>query len=59
MSTALILKVLHTILCLGLNLVIARLGLDPKWRYLVIGLLVVNEIRGIAMVYAFGDAVWP
>ncbi len=45
------LHIAHTVLCLGLNLVIARLGLDPRWRYLVIGLIIANEIRGLAVVF--------
>jgi hypothetical protein len=47
--------VLNTILSFGLNLLIARLGLDPRWRYLVWGLLIANEIRGLYVVYTGGD----
>lgn len=43
----------HTLLCLGLNLLIARLGLNPRWRYAVWALLVANEIRGATFAYAF------
>ena len=55
MNSATILHALHTVLCLGLNLVIARLGLDPRWRYALWALIVANEIRGLAVVYAIGE----
>jgi len=46
--------VLSTILSFGLNLLIARFGLDPRWRYLVWGIWVANEIRGAFFVYEGG-----
>ena len=51
------LHIAHTVLCLGLNLVIARLGLDPRWRYAVWGLILANELRGLAVVYQIGRNV--
>ncbi len=44
-------RVLHTVLSLGLNLVLERLKIDAKYRYLFIAVLVLNEIRGLAVVY--------
>lgn len=49
--TQLLIRTLHTVLCLGLNLVIARLGIDPRWRYAVWGLIALNEIRGLYIVW--------
>lgn len=51
------LHIASTVLSLGLNLVIARLKLDPRWKYAVIGLVVANEIRGLAVVYQVGGMV--
>lgn len=39
-------RVLHTVLSLGLNLVIERLRANPRLRYTLIALLVVNELFG-------------
>lgn len=57
-STRRAMTVLNTVLSFGLNIVIARLGLSPRWRYALWALIVANEIRGIAVVYGFSDAVW-
>lgn len=48
------LHIANTVLSLGLNLVIARLGIDPRWRYILWGVVAANEIRGIAVVWQFG-----
>lgn len=50
-------RVLHTVLCLGLNLVIARLGLNPRWRYAVWALIALNEIRGVVVVWQTASRV--
>lgn len=44
-------RTLTTVLSLGLNLVIERLGVDPRWRCAVGALIIANEIRGLAVVY--------
>lgn len=43
--------VLKTVLSLGLNLLIARLKLNPKWARAVWCVIVLNEIRGAYMAY--------
>ena len=45
------LRILNTVLCLGLNLVIERLGLDPRWKWAVLALVVTNEARGGYVAY--------
>ena len=50
------LHIAHTVLCLGLNLLLARLKLDPRWKYALWGVIIANEIRGITVVYLTGDA---
>lgn len=50
-------RVVNTILCLGLNIVIERLGLNPRWRYLLWSVIAANEIRGIYVVWSVGDAL--
>ena len=47
-------RTLNTVLSLGLNLVIERLGMDPRWRYALWSLIALNEARGLAVVYQFG-----
>jgi hypothetical protein len=47
-----------TVLSIGLNIVIERLGIDPRWRYAVWALIVANEIRGILVVYEISDAAF-
>ncbi len=47
-----IMLVLTTLLSFGLNLLIERLGLNPRWRYAVWVLIIANEIRGLAVVVA-------
>jgi hypothetical protein len=54
---SLLLHVAHTVLCLGLNLLIARLNLDPRWRYVLWTVIVLNEIRGLVTVYLSGDTL--
>lgn len=49
-----ILRYAHILLSLGLVLLIERYKLNPKWKWLVIGLVVANEIRGLVTVYYFG-----
>lgn len=51
-------KIATAVLSLGLSLVIARLGVDPRWRFAVWGLIAANELRGLAMVYEFGAAAF-
>jgi hypothetical protein len=51
-------RILHTILSLGLNLVIERLGLDPRWKWAVIVLILANELRGLAVVFTVGKAAF-
>ena len=48
------LHILNTVLSLGLNLLIARLGLNPRWRYAVWTMVILNELRGIAVVAEVG-----
>lgn len=42
-------SVVNTVLCLGLNLLLKKLGVAEKYRYLLWCVVAVNEIRGIAM----------
>lgn len=56
MTRARALDIAHTILCLGLNKLIAYYGVDPRWRYAVWALVAANEARGLAVVYQFGGA---
>ena len=51
-------KIASAVLSLGLSLVIARLGLNPRWRFAVWALIAANELRGLAMVYEFGAAAF-
>lgn len=51
-------KIASAVLSLGLSLVIARLGLNPRWRFAVWALIAANELRGVAMVYEFGAAAF-
>lgn len=48
----------ETVLSLGLNLLIARLGVNPKWRYAIWGVIAANELRGAYVVYEFGAAAF-
>lgn len=50
------LHIINTVLSLGLNLVVKRLGIDPRWRYLMWGAIALNELRGLAVVWQFGGA---
>ena len=50
------LLIANTVLSLGLNLLLARLKLDPRWRYVLWGALLVNELRGAYIVWQFGGA---
>lgn len=50
--------ILSTILSFGLNLVIAKLGVNPRWRYAVWAFIVANEIRGAFVVYQFGGTAF-
>jgi hypothetical protein len=43
-------KYLHIVLSLGLSLVIKRI--PPRYRYLLIGVIVINEVRGLVVAYA-------
>ena len=56
MTKARILRTANTVLSFGLNLVIEKLGLNPKLRYAVWGLIAANEIRGLVMVYQIGGS---
>ena len=49
-------RVASTLLCLGLNLVIEKLKLDPRWQYALWGLIALNELRGLLMLYQVGSA---
>lgn len=48
------LHIANTTMSLGLNLLIPRLGLNPRWRYLLWGAIIANELRGAAVVWQFG-----
>jgi hypothetical protein len=48
---------IHTVLSLGLSLVIVRMGINPRWRYAVWALILANEVRGLAVVYQIGSVV--
>lgn len=50
--------IINTLLSLGLNLLIARLGLSPQWRYAVWALIAANELRGLVLVYQVGDTAF-
>ena len=50
------LQIVHTVLCLGLNLAINRVRCGRYARY-VLALLVLNEIRGLYVVYTTADQV--
>ena len=50
------LRIVHTVLCLGLNLVINRVRNSRYARY-VLALLILNEIRGLYVVYTTADQV--
>ncbi len=58
MKLAVILYVANTALSLGLNILIKRLGFDPRWRYVVWGVIIANEIRGAYFVYTGGGAAY-
>jgi hypothetical protein len=53
-----VLHIVHTFLCLGLNLVIGKVRRSRYARY-VIALLVLNEIRGLYVVYTAADHALP
>lgn len=44
-------RVLTTVMSCGLNLLIERLGLDPRWTRLMWALIALNEVRGALVVY--------
>ena len=46
----------NTILSLGINILLERVGLDPRWRYAFWALIAANEIRGLLVVYEVGGA---
>ena len=48
------LRIVHTVLCLGLNLAINRVRSSRYARY-VLALLILNEIRGVYVVYTTAD----
>jgi hypothetical protein len=50
------LRIIQTVLSFGLNILIEKLKLDPRWNRVIIGLIVLNEIRGIIVVWQFGGA---
>lgn len=45
------LKIVSTALSLGLNLVIERLRINPKWRWALLAVVLVNEARGVYFAY--------
>jgi hypothetical protein len=45
----------ETVLSLGLNIALRRLGGNP---WMIWGLLALNELRGAAVVYRFGGIAW-
>lgn len=45
------LRIANTIFSCGVNLLIERFNLDPRWKYLVWMLIAANEIRGAFTVY--------
>jgi hypothetical protein len=47
-------RIAEAILTLGLSELIEHLKLDPRWRYALLAIVLLNEIRGIAVVYQVG-----
>ena len=52
------LQIAHTVLCLGLNLAIGKIRQSRYARY-VIALLILNEIRGLYVVYTAAGQALP
>lgn len=48
----------ETVLSLGLNKLIARLGVDPRWQYLFWLAIVANEIRGLIVALAIAKRIF-
>jgi hypothetical protein len=55
MTAARTLHILNTTMSLGLNLLIPKLGLNPRWRYLLWCVVIANELRGLAVVWQIGS----
>ena len=51
------LGMVNTALCLGLNLAIPRLK-QSKWGRYALALIVLNELRGLYVVYLTGEELW-
>ena len=49
--------VVKTVLSFGLNLMMRRLRLDPRWKWLLWGVIAINELRGLAVVWLSGGAL--
>lgn len=49
------LDIAQTILSFGLNKLIRRLGVNPRWQYAVWGLIAANELRGVGVAYEVGS----
>jgi hypothetical protein len=52
------LLIAETILSFGLNLLIRRMGMNPRWRYALWTAIAINEARGLALVYGFGRTIF-
>lgn len=53
----LLIHVIHTILCLGLNYAIPAIRMG-RWAKYVLALIILNELRGLYMVYLAWDKVF-
>jgi hypothetical protein len=45
------LRIVYTVFCMGLNLLIPRLRQHPKLLWLLIAVIVLNEVRGVYVAY--------
>lgn len=52
------LYIAETVLSLGLNRVIARLGLNPRWRGLLWAVIALNEARGVAVAWQAAKVIF-
>lgn len=52
------LRFLHVSMSFGLVLLIERFKLDPRWKWVVWGLIAANEVRGAIVAWEIGSRVF-
>lgn len=50
-----VLFIFNTVLCLGLNILVEKYNLNPKYRFIGTAVLVLNELRAAWLMYQTGS----